>query len=233
MSGILGGKVGALGAAVAAVAASTSPRGGSASIPARPRMARGACFPSIPELRAVLEAQRERTRAVERETGRIVPWVFHRGGRPIKDFRKAWSTACRRAGVPGRILHDFRRTAVRNLSAAAPPLGRDGHDGHLTESVYRRYAIVDEAMLREAGDSCAAPGDRLVERCRTASLPPLAPHRGALRWQRSRNAAILRTGSVCGAGARSRTSNPVSGSRQVGGGFDPHTLPPREAGREE
>ncbi len=28
----------------------------------------------------------------------------------------------------------------------------------------------------------------------------------------------------------SRTSNPVSGSRQVGGGFDSHTLPPRPRG---
>jgi hypothetical protein len=30
--------------------------------------------------------------------------------------------------------------------------------GHVTESVYRRYAIVDEAMLREAGAKLAAAG---------------------------------------------------------------------------
>jgi hypothetical protein len=28
--------------------------------------------------------------------------------------------------------------------------------GHLTEALYRRYAIVDEAMLREAGTKLAA-----------------------------------------------------------------------------
>ena len=124
--------------------------------PGETKNGQGRMFPLIPELRAVLEAQRERTRAVERETGRIVPWVFHRGGRPIKDFRKAWSTACRRAGVPGRILHDFRRTAVRNLERSGVPRSAAmAMTGHLTESVYRRYAIVDEAMLREAGDKLA------------------------------------------------------------------------------
>lgn len=32
----------------------------------------------------------------------------------IHDFRKAWSPACRKAGVPGKLRHDFRRPAVRN-----------------------------------------------------------------------------------------------------------------------
>jgi len=45
-----------------------------------------------------------------------------RGGplrrRPIVSFAKAFETACRKAGCPGRILHDFRRTAVRNLERA-------------------------------------------------------------------------------------------------------------------
>ena len=41
--------------------------------------------------------------------------VFHRGGKPILDLRGAWRKASASAGVPGRIPHDFRRTAVRNL----------------------------------------------------------------------------------------------------------------------
>jgi integrase len=45
-------------------------------------------------------------------------WVFHREGRPVGDFRKAWRTACRAAGVPGKRFHDFRRSAVRNLVRA-------------------------------------------------------------------------------------------------------------------
>jgi integrase len=43
------------------------------------------------------------------------PFVFHRDGEPIGDFRKAWSTACRAAGLRPILVHDLRRTAVRNM----------------------------------------------------------------------------------------------------------------------
>src|ERR1700752_3135313 len=50
----------------------------------------------------------------------------------------------------GRILHDFRRSAVRNLERASVPRSVAMKlVGHKTESVYRRYAIVDETMLRD------------------------------------------------------------------------------------
>jgi integrase len=124
--------------------------------PGETKNGEGRMFPLTPELRAVLEAQLERTRALERETGRIIPWLFHRDGKPIKSFRRAWRTACRLAGVPGRIPHDFRRTAIRNLERAGVPRSAAMKMvGHRTESVYRRYAIVDEAMLRESGEKLA------------------------------------------------------------------------------
>lgn len=72
----------------------------------------------LPELRDLLEDQRAATTIVERETGRIVPWVFHRNGTPIRFYRRTWLRACVDAGCPGRIRHDFRRTAVRNLVRA-------------------------------------------------------------------------------------------------------------------
>jgi integrase len=105
----------------------------------------------------VLLDQRERTDAIQRETGRIIPLVFHRDGRPIKAFRRAWISACRKAGVPDRIPHDFRRTAVRNLERAG--VSRSiamKMVGHRTESIYRRYAIVSEGDLREAAQKLAA-----------------------------------------------------------------------------
>src|SRR4029078_6586670 len=75
-----------------------------------------------PELRAILEAQRERVGEISKVTGRIVPWVFCQdSGAPLYDFRSAWATACRKSGVPGRLVHDFRRTAVRNLERAGVP----------------------------------------------------------------------------------------------------------------
>ncbi len=48
------------------------------------------------------------------------------------------------------VMHDFRRTAVRNLERAGVPRSAAMKmTGHKTESVYRRHAIVDETMLTE------------------------------------------------------------------------------------
>ena len=66
-----------------------------------------------------------------KKQGVVVPWVFYRmvaeGRRgkkkpqPITSFIKAFKTACRKAGCPGRLPHDMRRSAVRNLVRAGVP----------------------------------------------------------------------------------------------------------------
>jgi integrase len=118
-----------------------------------------------PELRGLLERRLELTRRCERAQRRVIPHVFHRSGRRIVTMAKSWRTACTRAGVPGRLLHDLRRSAVRNLERAGVPRSVAMRMvGHKTESVYRRYAIVSEADLREAGVKLAASprnGDNL------------------------------------------------------------------------
>ena len=81
-----------------------------------------------PELKTLLSAQTDRVKALERRLGRIIPWLFphlpavHISPRLVgprrKAFRKAWTTACKPAGVPGAIRHDFRRTAVGTWAIA-------------------------------------------------------------------------------------------------------------------
>jgi integrase len=111
----------------------------------------GRTFPFTPQLRALLEVQRSATATAGAKLGRIIPYVFHRDGLPIKSFRRSWLSACKAAGVPGRIFHDFRRTAVRNLERAGVPRSvAMKMVGHKTEAVYRRYAIACDADLREA-----------------------------------------------------------------------------------
>jgi integrase len=72
------------------------------------------------------------------------PWVFSLDGAPLKDFRTSWKNACDRAGVPGFLFHDMRRTAVRNMRrAGVPQVIRMAISGHKTDSMERRYNIVD------------------------------------------------------------------------------------------
>ena len=83
-----------------------------------------------------------------------------RAGRRRDDFRKAWTTACVKAGVPGRLVHDLRRTAVRNMERAGVSRSvATKITGHRTEHVYRRYAIVRDADLQEAARRLAGTAD--------------------------------------------------------------------------
>ena len=110
----------------------------------------GAFVPFTAEIEKLLKAQlaeHERLKGQDH----IVPQVFHRNGKPIANFRRAWEAACKEAGCPGQLIHDRRRSAVRTFERAGVPRSvAMSIVGYKTESIYRRYAIVDEAMQREA-----------------------------------------------------------------------------------
>jgi integrase len=114
-------------------------------------------FGFVDELRELLEGQRASVKELARTRNKIVPSVFHRNGAKVKSIRKSWANACVAAGCPGRMLHDFRRTAVRNLvRAGIPERVAMTMTGHKTRSVFERYNIVSDGDLREAGQRLSA-----------------------------------------------------------------------------
>ena len=114
-------------------------------------------FTALPELAEMLRAQRAATTALGHRQGRIIWHVFHREGQAITSFRHAWQAAVTRAALPGRLPHDFRRTAVRNLvRAGVSEKVAMTLTGHKTRAVFDRYDIVAEAELRIAVERLAA-----------------------------------------------------------------------------
>jgi integrase len=104
-----------------------------------------------PDALAVIKAWREETSRIERARGIIVRTVFHHNGEPLRDFYDSWRAACDAAGLPGRHLHDFRRTAARLYVRTGTP-ERVAMEilGHRTRSVFDRYNVSSEDDRQQA-----------------------------------------------------------------------------------
>lgn len=112
-----------------------------------------------PEALSKLQAWRRETDMLERQRGMIVRWVCHRDGQQIRDGYGAWRAACARAGRPGLLLHDLRRSAARayvrsgvHERVAMAVLGQK------TRSIFDRYNIVSEGDLRAAAGRISVSG---------------------------------------------------------------------------
>ena len=99
-------------------------------------------------------------------------YVFHKDGKQIKDIRFSWNVASRAANLgygyslnksyeskwerkyqPGPTIHDFRRTAARNLIrvGVAQSIAKK-ITGHKTDTVFERYNIIDTRDLQRAAE---------------------------------------------------------------------------------
>jgi integrase len=140
---------------------------------------RGRVLPLEGELRTLID-RRWSARQVTTPTGEtaLSPLVFHhRNGQPLGDFRKAWATACRKAGVPGKLFHDLRRTAVRNMiRAGVSQTVAMSISGHRTISMFNRYNITSDADQR---DALRRVQGHLEVQQQTSNVIPLGAESGA------------------------------------------------------
>ena len=92
--------------------------------------------------------------------GAVFTWE---DGSPVKDFRGSWDKMTKAAGV-SILLHDFRRSAVRNLDRSG--VSRDVAKkitGHKTDSTYSRYNITAEADWADAATKLEARRKKVAE----------------------------------------------------------------------
>jgi integrase len=110
------------------------------------------------------------------------PFVVSYDGHSISETKRAWSTARNAAGLPGLLLHDLRRTAVRNMiRAGVPEKTAMLISGHRTRSVFDRYNIIDERDVQAVGNKMTSyfESQKVVTKPVTVEGDPRAGERGS------------------------------------------------------
>jgi integrase len=145
-----------------------------------------------PEVLAMLRAHVERIRDLERATDQVIPHLFpifpgpgipHKlVGTPRDNFTRVWARACAAAGFPGTLVHDLRRSGIRNLVRAGVPEGvAMSIPGHRSRSTFDRYNITSEDDLQAAAAQLDAARKKAVATmpATTGTVRALRPSRKA------------------------------------------------------
>lgn len=63
--------------------------------------------------------------------------LTRQNGEPVRDLREAWDALTKAEGLTGLLLHDFRRSAVRNMiRAGVPQKTARAISGHKTDAAF-------------------------------------------------------------------------------------------------
>lgn len=111
-------------------------------------------FAGYAELEDLLREQEAAAVAMQQD-GILTPWVFFYGEYATQigygSLQYEWNKARVKAGVPRAIIHDLRRTMVRQMERSGVSRSAGMRiTGHASESAYRRYAVVERQDVEEA-----------------------------------------------------------------------------------
>jgi integrase len=134
-------------------------------------------LPLTGELLAIVERRRAALPREKNGTVQLSQFIFHRSGTAVAETRKSWQTAAIAAGLgimickkcgeqgpekyckkcknarkyEGKLFHDLRRSAVRNMvKAGVNTQVAKQWSGHRSDSMFERYSILTTDDMREA-----------------------------------------------------------------------------------
>jgi integrase len=134
-------------------------------------------LPLTGEIAEIIERRRAALPREKNGTVQMPEHIFHRDGAAVAELRKSWQTAAIAAGLgvmickkcgeqgpekycekckrarkyQGKLFHDLRRTAVRNMvKAGVNTQVAKQWSGHKSDSMFERYSILTTDDMREA-----------------------------------------------------------------------------------
>jgi integrase len=107
-------------------------------------------LPMVGELAEIIERRKAARQVSIDGLVSFAEFIFHREGKPIREFRKSWKTATKKASCPGRLFHSTRRfAATAMLEAGLSPQMAMKWTGHTTQKMLERYGLIKPDKMAE------------------------------------------------------------------------------------